>query len=484
MSKFSDYLRKLFDESGESIASVARSIGAERTSIHKALADERQLPYTVVHALATHFQLSPEERKVFFQLYNIILQGEDTWQNRQAVCDQLNYLSSIHYDIRLSAKSDTKFPCPEFDSSPVEGEYNIRQAIRSVINYETGNNADPVFQIYLPEDFSLTAEFTELWLEGFSFHVEQLYCFPVTSDRNTAQNIRQLRDIIPLCLVSKGSYRPYYFYEHPASASLNPLNYYIVTPNFLVQLSQDFSTALIQTSKKLITYFTNRIQYLLEQCDLLTHCSSDILEILKLYNSNNDPEKLLFITSEPCLGRYFTAPMISKYMRPDPAIPYQIMFEAVENRYSSLGKIDKNYYTIFTEEGLQNFIKTGILAELPARYARPRNQTARLLIIKKLRDEIISGKVIGLITRPSRLRLPDTMLMYSDAKRRIHFDTTEKFIYGAYSCDIHISEEHICEAFHDFFLSLVNSQMVYTKEDTLHILESGIQKLMAGQDCE
>ena len=55
MSKFSTYLKRLIADSGESISSLARTIGAERTSIHKALADERILSYKTVQALARHF---------------------------------------------------------------------------------------------------------------------------------------------------------------------------------------------------------------------------------------------------------------------------------------------------------------------------------------------------------------------------------------------------------------------------------------------
>ena len=86
MSKFSTYLKRLIADSGESISSLARTIGAERTSIHKALADERILSYKTVQALARHFNLSVDERKDFFQLYDILLQGEETFNNRQAVC--------------------------------------------------------------------------------------------------------------------------------------------------------------------------------------------------------------------------------------------------------------------------------------------------------------------------------------------------------------------------------------------------------------
>lgn len=65
MSKFSIYLKNLIEDSGESISFIARSIEAERTSIHKALTDERILSYKVVQALARHFNLPVDKKKEF-----------------------------------------------------------------------------------------------------------------------------------------------------------------------------------------------------------------------------------------------------------------------------------------------------------------------------------------------------------------------------------------------------------------------------------
>ena len=97
MSKFSEYLRQMIKKSGESVSAVSRSIGAERTSIHKALADERILSYKVVQNLARHFNLTIDERNEFFRLYYILLQGEDNFRIREAVCDLLNYLSTLQF---------------------------------------------------------------------------------------------------------------------------------------------------------------------------------------------------------------------------------------------------------------------------------------------------------------------------------------------------------------------------------------------------
>lgn len=107
MSKFSIYLKNLIEDSGESISFIARSIEAERTSIHKALTDERILSYKVVQALARHFNLPVDKKKEFFRLYDILLQGEESYENRQAVCSLLNALSSIRFSM---------LPPPQVDS--------------------------------------------------------------------------------------------------------------------------------------------------------------------------------------------------------------------------------------------------------------------------------------------------------------------------------------------------------------------------------
>lgn len=107
MSKFSIFLKNLIEESGESISFIARSIEAERTSIHKALTDERILSYKVVQALTRHFNLPVDKKKEFFRLYDFLLQGEEDFENRQTVCRLLNDLSSIRFSM---------LPLPQVDS--------------------------------------------------------------------------------------------------------------------------------------------------------------------------------------------------------------------------------------------------------------------------------------------------------------------------------------------------------------------------------
>lgn len=174
MSKFSHYLKNLIDQSGESIASVSRSTGAERTSIHKALSDDRILSYKTVQALARHFNLSIDERKEFFRLYDILLQGEETYENRQAVCRLLNDLASIRF---------TMSPPPEIPEGQrklnrlIKGEYAVRSAIRSTLIAEASRSEDSEFDLFLPPRLDLTTELMELWLDNRKLQVKELLFF-------------------------------------------------------------------------------------------------------------------------------------------------------------------------------------------------------------------------------------------------------------------------------------------------------------------
>ena len=258
MSKFSTYLKRLIADSGESISSLARTIGAERTSIHKALADERILSYKTVQALARHFNLSVNERKDFFQLYDILLQGEETYNNRQAVCRLLNNLASVDFSMA---------PPPEVSSLSIserliKGEFAVRSAIRSVLIYEISHTENAEFNLFLPTSLKLTIDFMEFWLDNRNFTVNELLCFE-TSPNAAAKNLELLHAVIPLCLASRGHYKPYYFHETPKAASLSPMGYYIISPHYLILFSEDLSTAQILESEDLISYYRNFFKNLL-----------------------------------------------------------------------------------------------------------------------------------------------------------------------------------------------------------------------------
>lgn len=100
MSKFAAYLKELLDQRGEPISRVAKNTGLERTSIHKALKDERLLPYTALKKLSQYLQLTLPQSRELNLYYEILLQGEDAYRVREAIGELLSSLSQLHFSCR------------------------------------------------------------------------------------------------------------------------------------------------------------------------------------------------------------------------------------------------------------------------------------------------------------------------------------------------------------------------------------------------
>ncbi len=478
MSKFSIYLKNQIEKRKEPISSIARSIGAERTSIHKALKDERILSYKVVQALAAHLQLSLEESREFFRLYDMLIQGEDVWYNRTAVCELLDYLSSVSFspDSQMSRNAAASSAMADIEEGLVEGEYSVQNMVYTLLEREAQMDADVCFQMFLPSDTDVSRILMQLWNSGVRFNADQLFCFPTTVNNDYSQYVRILRRIIPMCLIARDSYHPYYFYEHPAFLPVNPLSYYIITPHYLILLSQDQSKALIQSSGRLVKLFSDHFCGLMAYCEPLVSYSTTLPEILKSCSAMHNPKGTLYLMPQPCFGRYYTPEIITKYFRSDSGLTPEL-YSAVVQYFSLFQTMKNNFHTVFSEKGLQYFAETGIITELPQEYVRPVEVQDRVFLLSRLRDDIAANRVIGRIAHPSSLHIPDCLTLCVDADGNTWFDTTADFIHGAYYCDIHLSEKSFCLAFQDFFRSLTGSQLVYSQEETLEILDKYIQNL-------
>ncbi len=193
-------------------------------------------------------------------------------------------------------------------------------------------------------------------------------------------------------------------------------------------------------------------------------------------NTTIDPNGYLYLMTQPCFGRYYTPEIIGKYFQVQNC-PIPHMFDAAVQHFARFRMIEKNFCTVFSEKGLQHFIETGIVTEMPPEYIPPAEVNDRIYLLSQLRKDIADGTITGLIVCPSYLQLPDYLSMNIDSNGSPHFDTTSAFPGGAFYCNIHISEKSICQAFKDFFTSLPGSQMVYSQADTLRILDEGISRL-------
>ncbi len=476
MSKFSEYLKRCIEASGESLLSISQSTGIERTSLQRALKGEKILPYKTAHTLAVHLQLSLEESRELFRLYDMQLQDEDQWRNRVAVSEFLNQLASMKFssDSSNQLSDNVKHSTPSFEYRLIEGEYPVQNMISRILSWEICENPEAHFKMFLPMGMDFATILLKLWQDDSHFTTDHLFCFPANSSGDCSESVKILKQILPMCLTARDFYHPYYFYERPEALFANPLSHYIITPHYLILLGGDMSKALVHSSEELINYYSNHFDGLMNYCEPFVSFADSLQEILNRAYVMVDTKCNFFLMSQPCFGYSTTSEMVDKYFKAED-FPPEIYDRIIE--HFSVYLISKEFVTVFSEKGLQTFIDQGIIVEYPDSFTANLDIEDRITFLKELRENISSGKIEGRIARPSALSIPDYLTVYIGSNGDVWFDTTRDFVHGAYYCNIHITEKSICHALIDFSKSIMSSQLLYSQEETLNILDEGINEL-------
>lgn len=102
----------------------------------------------------------------------------------------------------------------------------------------------------------------------------------------------------------------------------------------------------------------------------------------------------------------------------------------------------------------------------------------------QLRQDIESDKVQGMIANPDLLPIPQYLTFTCDPRYGLHIYAVDEFVGGGYSCNLHITAANLGAAFCDFIRFLPNSKYVYTKEQTLAIIDRYIDLLKSSAEKE
>ena len=476
MSKFSIYLEEIIRKSGEPISRIAKNAGLERTSIHKALKDERILPYSSLQKLAQYFQLTLSETKELNLYYNILLQGEETYCTQNEILQMfsdLNHLNfaPLNYHVPLSNEAT-------LSSCMIHGKAEVEYVIQAILQKETETSGISI-DFYLDEDNPFADTLVRLWRCSKQFTVNQIISFLPSNSRtnNDQQNIRVIRKILPTALLSNSQYFTYYCYTSNAmSGSLYPFPYFIIAPNHLISINQDYSVAYIHTDDSLIQFYRKQFNQIKSDCQPLISYSDNWADILSSYMDNTDTTGYFTMMSQPCMGRFYTREIIEKYIRPE--LPYRRqLIEMGVKRFSVLANQNTNYYTVFSKSGIEQFIHDGVIADLPSEQVLPLAPSDRLLLLTQLREDISSDRVNGYMVDSDQFLIPQYLTFTCDPHFGLHVYAINDFVGGSYSCNLHITTANIGKIFCDFIKFLPNSKYVYSKEETLDILEQYIDIL-------
>ena len=487
MLTLSENLRLLINESNRTIYKLAKDAGIERTLIHKVLKGERVPSEDFVDKIAEALFLPPFERAKLQKSYEILKIGEFRYNQREQVKHLIELIAQVEKDNgsfmeRISLPPTQRTVLRDYANSPAQvivGQHAVNNIVKGVIEEETLKNEISRIDFIIPAKFQffydeLSVNFLRDPTLNIRHIVELTKSGPGQGRENG--NLTALLNIIKLVFVGGEGYAPYYVYS-PASGArvLTATPYFIVTSRHVILLSEELDTAILGGNKDIIEYYSGFFRMALERATPLLHRVDSLYDLATYYlaiDRKGDSGTSCVIESEPCIGSYIREELIDKKLAPELKHREEIK-TLVAKHFENMRRVASSTTGIFSIAGLDYLLETGHISGVPTSYYCPLDRgEIRGLILQYLGDVKQKG-FSSFAVDPEKFMIPMFTSISIDKLSGVHFLTSTDARFGT----LYINEHSMVEAFDDFCSSIVKSGLVYSREETIGILENYLSRL-------
>lgn len=476
MTKFGNRLEALISRNGGNKYRLSKDIGIDRVTLYRFVSGERVPSRELIDKVCDALKMSQSEEKELRELYNIAKIGEDVYERRVLVKDLISGINAIRMEQR-PAHNRKSVVVGGIDGAvkAVFGSYNVNMLTRDVLDDMAYNASEKRIWTNVPFGYTFMFDhLRQLYFEmNGTIEIQHAIAFArdAGSHMNPNINLQSLAGMLPLVFCEGAGYQAGYYYPDSMNCDSILMPYYLLTEERLLMISADYKTAmLVNDSGALRT----------------ARSAFDALRMTPLFSYITNPEDMLgtqlalwkrgkgsdtvCVEARPCLMGNFTEEMIETYARKEMAnrdLVVQAMLESVN--YAKSNQI----HSFFTVSGLEDFVSAGYLSSAPPPYALPLSMADRLHFLTSFRSEIAADKSNSRVVNPSAISVTLNTIALIFINSAVFFSIMSD--NGMRMC--YTDEPSIYSAFSDFYLSLHNTEWVYTKQETLDILDQCIDRV-------
>lgn len=476
VSNFSEKIKFHIEKSEVKIYQLAKKSGLDRTTIQRTITGERLPSLNFIEKLADYLRLSHSERSELFNLYSISKIGEKVYAGRKYIKEMIEGIATIHSageDTVSIQKSILYTGKINKDIAIYEGQYLINNMLKDVLEDEVANNLFPEINISVPFNCSFLFDLLyQLYLvENGRINIKNITRFnKIHAYQDSNYNLKILSHVMPIAFSAGNGYQLYYYYDNfdcsNDIAVLMP--YYIITHNRLITLSSDYNTAILYNNEGIINIYKRKFHDAINKSVPLITQHYTCNDMLEVYIDSVKNSGLIshVIEPQPCFAWYYTDDLINSHLRPE-IDNREMLLELLCNYYENVKNCTRPM-SIFSIEGLKTFAITGILSDLPTQFAIPFTVEERIMLLDKLRSDILLDKYQVYAVNSSNWIIPFSTIQLNTTKGITFFTTNNNGIISS----AFMEENSIAEAFYDFFESLLESDLIYGKDETIKIIDS------------
>lgn len=471
-----EFLRYL---KNETIYNISKNSGVERTKLQRIKSGERLPSKSDVEKIAKALCLTNVEKASLLKALEINLIGEEKYRSRLLSIEFLENISDIYSrrNKKIFVGGNNSFSM-EKEVIVTRGGYETKKTLLAILSSEICAEND-ISILSSGSDDVIFEEMQMLMGEKNKVNIRHLLQIKPIDDTSETyfQNMNIIANVYQVFLSSR-NYVPNYIYSSLDNDAFLP--YYLITPNYSVNFSHDYTSAVIVKDKSVIDCHLSHFNQLWSDSYSFIRKIDNIFDYLNTYMRSgagflSASQTIYTLESEPCLTFFITEDLLKKYLLND----YHGS-EIVIQKASEFFGLQKNLppkKVFFLEEGLDRFIETGRIKEIPKFAYLPIEKNDRKLILKNVVKVAKENEIyFPMMIKPGKLRFSENVRFYGiGCMEDVFFllsDDKDEF-----SSLLTLGESRLSIPFFEFVQSLENSEYVYTVDETIKIIESKIESL-------
>lgn len=299
MSKFSEKCKQLLAENGSNVYRISKSASLERTALQRMVTGKRLPSQDVVKSFCQALRISFAEEQELMELYKMELIGLSAYKNQKCIFylfEHLTELEKINAQPSRNVIDNSDFVLV----SPVSNHsYDTELLLHFIFRKVFQSKKESVVYTNIPGTNKLLSHHLSL----LSAHpaskvtIKHLILFH-SNVADTYANLEILNQVLPLCFLDGVTYEPYYYYSKFSVNDQENLlfPYYIITPEYVLQLSCNFKRGILHSDISIVEQYINEFKRSLTHAFPLIYKPDSLDDAMNRYSASTPPAKFFLLS--------------------------------------------------------------------------------------------------------------------------------------------------------------------------------------------
>lgn len=356
MSKFSEKCKQLLSENGSNVYRISKSASLERTALQRMVTGKRLPSQDIVKSFCQALRISFSEEQELMELYKMELIGLSAYKNQKCIFRLFEHLTELE-KMNAQASRNVIDNSDLVLVSPVSNHsYDTELLLHFIFKKVFQSENDSVIYTNLPGTNKLLSHHLSLLSSTpiSKVIIKHLILFH-SNVADTFENLEILNQVLPLCFLDGIAYEPYYYYSKFSVNDQENLlfPYYIITPEYVLQLSCNFKRGILHSDSSIVQQYIDEFKRSLTHAFPLIYKPDTLDNAMTRYSASTPPAKFFLLSLHLVIltfsvRNFLESLQVNIFLQTYPCLnsipPWYPAFYADQNELSfSHGRVSKNF---------------------------------------------------------------------------------------------------------------------------------------------